>query len=110
MREQVGRVLKGINREENRDIKVQILNGNGKSGDASKLAAEMRRYGFNVVAVANADHFEYEESLIINHGEDILPARKVARATGIYRINQGDSVVVDQDNEVDITVIIGKNP
>jgi hypothetical protein len=109
MAEQVDRVLKGINREENRDIRVQILNGNGKSGDASKVAAEMRRYGFNVVAVANADHFDYEESLIVNHGEDIQPARKVARATGISRISQGEPLVLDDEKEVDITVIIGKN-
>lgn len=109
MQEQVDQVLRRIKPEENRDIRVQVLNGNGRSGDASELAAELRRYGFNVVAVGNAAHFDYEENLLITHSEEPSIVRQVARVVGIYRVGQDDDFPETQDEGTDITIIVGKN-
>ncbi|MGI6576066.1 MAG: LCP family protein [bacterium] len=109
MEEQVDRILRGIKKEENREIKVQVLNGSGVSGAASELASDLRRFGFNVVAVGNAEHYDYAESLIICHN-DIKAAQKVARAVEIYHISDDTTgVAVAAEEEVDVTIIVGQN-
>ncbi len=109
MQEQVDRILRRIKPEENRDIRVQVLNGNGRSGDASELAAELRRYGFNVVAVGNADHFDYKENLLIPHSEESSVVRQVARVVGIYCVGQDEDFAENRDERADVTIIVGKN-
>lgn len=109
IQEQVNRVLKGIKTEENRDIKVRVLNGTGNSGDAGRIATILRTYGFNVIVVENAEHFNYEESIIIAHGTGIDQARKVARALEIYRISRDhmNSIIAGENDDADVTVIVG---
>lgn len=59
--------------------KVAVLNGNGSSGVASKIARELEQKGFKVVRVANADSFDYETTTIIYPKEKKDDAEKIAR-------------------------------
>ncbi|AYO30957.1 LytR family transcriptional regulator [Biomaibacter acetigenes] len=59
--------------------KVAVLNGNGSSGVASKIARELEQKGFKVVRVANADSFDYETTTIIYPKEKKDDAEKIAK-------------------------------
>lgn len=54
----------------NSNYKLKILNGQGGYGIASNTASLLRKYGFQIDRIGNADHFNYENSLIIYFNED----------------------------------------
>ncbi|ADQ15128.1 LCP family protein [Halanaerobium hydrogeniformans] len=63
----------------NSNYKLKILNGQGGYGIASNTASLLRKYGFQIDRIGNADHFNYENSLIIYFNEDDeSTAKKVA--------------------------------
>ena len=49
-------------------VRVEVLNGNGVDGTASQVADVLRRKGFEVVAVGNADRFDYPATTVIPTG------------------------------------------
>jgi LCP family protein required for cell wall assembly len=55
----------------NRGIKVKILNGNGSSGIAHKIANELKLQGFEVINIDNADSFDYLKTKIIIYSEKV---------------------------------------
>ena len=65
-----------------RVIRVQVLNGSGESGAASKAAAHLRAGGFHVVEVRNADRFDYFATLVVARTDDPSPAMDVAGYLG----------------------------
>lgn len=56
---------------QNRGIKVKILNGNGSSGIAHKIANELKLQGFEVINIDNADSFDYLKTKIIIYSEKV---------------------------------------
>ena len=66
---------------EQRVVRVQVLNGSGEGGVASKVAAFLREGGFHVVEVKNADRFDYFPTLVVAR-TDIKTAEEVARYLG----------------------------
>ncbi|HLV09474.1 MAG TPA: LCP family protein [Halanaerobiales bacterium] len=48
----------------NRRYKLTIFNGNGVVGFAQSVAGEMAKHGFQIVRLANADHYDYETTII----------------------------------------------
>ena len=85
------------------ELQIEVLNGCGSPGAADDVAMLLRRAGFLVDRVGNADHFHYRK--------DIVVARSVshARATAVGRILGGITVVEQKIPEYpyDITVIVG---
>jgi LCP family protein required for cell wall assembly len=55
----------------NRGIKVKVLNGNGSSGIAHKIANELKLQGFEVMNIDNADSFDYLKTKIIIYSEKV---------------------------------------
>jgi len=55
----------------NRGIKVKVLNGNGSSGIAHKIANELKLQGFEVINIDNADSFDYLKTKIIIYSEKV---------------------------------------
>lgn len=88
----------------NNQYNLAILNGNGLSGQAGEVAAEMEKYGFNVVEVGNADNFNYKTTLIkyFNKNERGL-AGKIKKVIG------GNIKYIEQKNEENkfIEIIVG---
>ena len=64
-------------------IQIEVLNGCGISGIATKFTNELRRNGFDVVDSGNFETFDVEESFVIDRSGNIENARRVARALGI---------------------------
>jgi len=54
----------------NTGVDLAIFNGNGVPGQAGSMAEKLERYGFNVVRLANADHYNYEETKIYYFSEE----------------------------------------
>ena len=88
-----------------RPVRVQVLNGCGEGGIASRVASFLREGGFQVVDVRNADRGDYFATLVVAREEDPAAATAVARYLG------GPPVVRqawDQDL-ADVTVVIGSD-
>jgi len=56
---------------QNRGIKVKVLNGNGNSGIAYKIANELKLQVFEVINIDNADSFDYLKTKIIIYSEKV---------------------------------------
>ncbi|MDO9534857.1 MAG: LCP family protein [Bacillota bacterium] len=86
-------------------ITVEVLNGSGVAGIASKAAQILESEGFQVVKIDNADNYEYQRSQVISRLEDIEPAREVAV------LIPGAEFFKEPlpDYPVMVTVVIGKN-
>ncbi len=93
-------------KEENinpKDINVQIFNGSGIDGAASKLGDQLGKKGYNVISVGNISGVEMRTSHIIDRTLKRGYASQVSEETDIGNIKK------DQDSlsKADIVVIIG---
>jgi LCP family protein required for cell wall assembly len=86
------------------DTKVAVLNGNGSSGIASKIARELEARGFKVVKIANADSFDYETTTIIYPKEKKDDAEKIAQIFSKPEMKEESQLQAGLT-----TVIIGKD-
>ncbi len=91
------------------EIKLQILNGCGVRGIASRVRGIMRDRGFDVMSFGNAARLNYPETLLLVRSEGKrgeLAAEVVARSLGVnknrIRIERDPSLV-----DIDVTVILG---
>jgi len=86
--------------------RVEIQNGTQTAGLASKVAAELRAAGYNVVRFGNADRFDYQDTLIV----DYTAGKPYTLASLKERFKIPDAHVMHQDipaDDVDIRVILG---
>lgn len=84
------------------DVYVEVLNGNGVGGVAGRYSKTIENLGFINVTPDNADHQNYEQTIIRYPKRYQNFAEEIAEALG---------VVVDfvESNENKITVVIGKD-
>ncbi len=61
-------------------VAVEVANGNGVKGAAGKVAAHLRRLGFRVVRVMDANSFDHYHTKIFYYGENLAEARRVLAA------------------------------
>ena len=87
------------------NVSVEILNGCGVSGVAAKYKEIVQQKTFDVMNTENAQHFRYDESLILARTNNLDAAFKLAEELGLSR----DRVSLDLDpsRAVDITMIVG---
>jgi len=64
-------------------IQIEVLNGCGLPGIASRFTNNLRKSGFDVVDSGNFERFDVEHSFIIDRSGNSENARRVARALGI---------------------------
>ncbi|TVQ04456.1 MAG: LytR family transcriptional regulator [Balneolaceae bacterium] len=88
-------------------IQLEVLNGCGVPGIATRYTDTLRRYGFDVVETGNFDHFNVNHSFVISRSGEMENARRVAKAIGIPE----DRVLREQspDFYLDVTLIIGSD-
>ncbi len=88
-----------------RQTRVQVLNGSGEGGIASRIASYLREGGFQVVEVSNADRADWFASVVVARRDDPVAARAVARYLG------GPPVIRQAwDSDLaDVTVVIGSD-
>ena len=86
-------------------IRVQVLNGSGEAGIATRVASYLREGGFHVVEVRNADRFDYFPTLVLARTRQPGPAEEVARYLGTPPV-----LLQSWDSEAaQVTLIIGRD-
>jgi hypothetical protein len=86
-------------------ITVEVLNGSGARGVATRVAERLRREGFQVQRVDNADHQNYDVSQVISRTENVDAAKEVAilvPGAQLLRREAAEAAIM-------VTVIVGKN-
>src|SRR5215510_6613129 len=92
-------------RAEGQVIRVQVLNGSGEAGIATRVASYLREGGFHVVEVRNADRFDYFPTLVLARTRQPGPAEEVARYLGTPPV-----LLQSWDSEAaQVTLIIGRD-
>ena len=92
------------------DIEVEILNGCGVVGLASKVSDLLRDNNIDVVRSENADNFNYTQTMLILRNENLEELNYVAKSLGLNPAE--DPRVIHQPDEslsVDLTLILGKD-
>jgi hypothetical protein len=86
-------------------IQMEVLNGAGVSGLATRFTSSLRTFGFDVVETGNFDHFNVPNTLIISRNGQMDNARRVAQALGIHE----QYILREEAPEfyLDITLVIG---
>ena len=63
-------------------VRVEVVNGSGESGIASRAATFLRDGGFQVVEIRNAERSDYFATFVVARREDLAGAKAVARYLG----------------------------
>jgi len=91
--------------EQDRAIRVQVLNGTREGGIGTRMASYLREGGFHVIEVRNADRTDYFATLVVARRGDPSAARAVSRYLGsppvILQAHSGDAA--------DVTLVIGSD-
>jgi hypothetical protein len=88
-------------------IQLEVLNGCGVPGLATRFTSNLREYGFDVVESGNFDNFDMTETIIISRNGNLDNANRVARALGIPE----DRILIEKSNDfyLDATLVIGSD-
>ncbi|MEE9298015.1 MAG: LytR C-terminal domain-containing protein [Acidimicrobiia bacterium] len=85
--------------------RIEILNGNGRIGTTASVATILVRDGYRLIRTDNADHFDYEETLVVAQGDQAeQAARDIVDILGrglLFLEVQAPSGVVD------VSIIVG---
>lgn len=104
----VGKMVWGIDPEQNASVTVRVLNGTGVSGLAAEMASRLRADGFNVVQVANAPSgANGSETRVVMHTEDETPGKLVARSVMRLAAESGLYKEIQKDTPYTVTVVVG---
>lgn len=88
-------------------IQVEVLNGCGVSGLATRFTSLLRDNGFDVVETGNFDNFDLEETIVISRTKSKDNARRIAQAMGVDDKN----ILVESSDDfyLDATIVIGSD-
>lgn len=88
-------------------IQIEVLNGCGVPGVATRFTNALRRNGFDVVSSGNYDTFDVRETMVIDRSGNLENARRVAITIGVdpSRIIQEISPAF----YLDATIVIGSD-
>ncbi|HIE09510.1 MAG TPA: LytR family transcriptional regulator [Armatimonadetes bacterium] len=84
-------------------VRVEVLNGCGVPGIATKVAEVLRLEGFEVERVDNADRYDYDATLLLVRGGNISAAEEIRRLLGCGEIRKAGK------EGADVTVIVGRD-
>ena len=97
-------------------VHIAVENGSGQAGLAGKMAYQLRKRGFLVDSVADADAFTYETTVIHEHsktsGVGELVRAKLALKTAAVTPQPSPSITASQTaapEPTDVTVIVGRD-
>ncbi|MFH1861923.1 MAG: LytR C-terminal domain-containing protein [bacterium] len=91
------------------EVRIQVLNGCGARGLASKVRQVLRDRGFDVMSFGNADRQNYNKSVVLarlNSPLGLVAARTVAESLGVQE-SQIRTEVNPSLVDIDVTVILG---
>ncbi|MCK4350409.1 MAG: LytR C-terminal domain-containing protein [Candidatus Krumholzibacteria bacterium] len=91
--------------EEKKDFQMEVLNGTGRTGLAMKTAMELRKAGVDVLVVGDAEHYRFDESILVDRRGDPEMMKRLSRLTGCRRV----ILQVQREPLVDVTFVLGRD-
>jgi hypothetical protein len=91
-----------------REVRVQILNGNGSPGVGQLVAERLGGEGFRVILSGNARRLNYRETLVITYdrsSKGVGLAEKTRDLIGVGEVQ----VAAQSQGIVDLTIVVGKD-
>jgi len=82
---------------------IELLNGCGAEGAATKVADYLRINNFDVKFVGNADTWNYPYTMVISRNHNDTIAQQVAKTLHTDKVVR----IRRNDNSYDVTVVIG---
>jgi tetratricopeptide (TPR) repeat protein len=86
---------------------IEISNGNGVSRMAGEVGSFLKKQGFNIVRVTNADHFRYEKATVYYRGDAEWTARQILET--IPGIREMKKVGGFDRDSIHVRIIVGKD-
>jgi hypothetical protein len=91
-----------------KDLKIQVLNGNGEKGVASAMKTVLESKGYTVTDTGNAGTYDYENTEIqVKTGKEQIAETLKTDLTGKYEAVVSDKKL-DASSVYDIRIIVGK--
>ena len=88
-------------------LKIEILNGNGYVGVASKTATYLKSKGIKTSSIGNSGSFDYSNSVIVDWKGNIEKSMYLSK---LLNIKASNIIVYDrQDKPIDVTLVLGKD-
>ncbi len=89
-----------------RQVRVEVLNGTPKDGVAQQVTDRLRKAGFDVVNIANAENDSFPETVVVDRADNnAANARLVAEVLNCTTIIPQ----LEPTSLLEVTVIIGKD-
>lgn len=85
-------------------VSVIVLNGAGNPGVARALAGKLEDMNYNVIAVKNAESFDYAESRVLVYGQPGA-AEEIVETMGVGAVAQARF----RPKSIDLAVVVGKD-
>ncbi len=84
-------------------VRIEVLNGCGKTGLAGTITKELRKRGCDVVFLGNAPEMSHDQTIIIDRGGGRRAVELVGRLMGCRSFIEKPDGRMDRD----VTVIVG---
>jgi hypothetical protein len=88
-------------------VALQILNGTAVAGLAKRAASVFQSFGYEIVALGNAENDEYLNTVVLDRKGRLESAQKAADLIRCQRVHS--RLAEGGDLAIDVTVILGKD-
>jgi len=88
-------------------VALEILNGTAVAGLAKRAASVFQSYGYEIVALGNAENDEYLNTVVLDRKGRLESAQKAAELIRCQRVYS--RLAEGGDLAIDVTVILGKD-
>lgn len=93
--------------DHNKNVTVEVLNGNGIMGVAHAVSKKISKQGIKVYRIGNASHQEYENTILIDWKGNSKEAKKIAK---LFNIESSKIILYDKpQKKMDLTLVLGKD-
>jgi len=93
--------------EEELIVALEILNGTSVAGLAKRAASVFQSFGYEIVALGNADNTEYLNTVVLDRKGRLEAAQKAAELIHCQRVYS--RLAEGGDLTIDVTLILGKD-
>ncbi|ADU52279.1 cell envelope-related transcriptional attenuator [Thermaerobacter marianensis DSM 12885] len=108
-RREAMKILAGIDVEANAQVRLEVLNGNGRRGAASSAADLLRGYGFQVVTVGNAGRFDFQETTVLVRPGDTDVGERLRQVLDPAAASVRVETTADLPEGVDARIVVGQD-
>jgi len=93
--------------QDEQPLKIEVQNGCGVNGIATKITNNLTYQKYQVIGKGNADHWNYEQTILIDLGCD--KEKSIERLCKDVGIQKNDVYLLREESDADVRLIIGKD-